>query len=218
MLLVVINSERLLSAFLGALAALIIKHIYDATKEYSRLNRIRRIIKVDLENQSTYFNYLIEEFEIFIKYVNGEIEVYDSMKSSMLNIDLFKAHSAIDYYKAFEEHHYKMIMDIYYLIGFYYDIIPNEEIKRYLREIKELDLKKKDLIDEYVKVKFNYKSSEFKLLLSGEIEKMYNEDLNNINKDFTEQYIYYIKNYKLMVNDINKLLQIYKLHYETILD
>ncbi|MGV3586533.1 MAG: hypothetical protein ACO1OF_06010 [Adhaeribacter sp.] len=178
MILLQITNDKIVSAFIGAAIALLLKFIYDSITEYIRLIRIRKITVADLENQKKYLKVLIEDFEELIKFLNDKNKFYYFYNFNIINTNTFKAFSTMDYFKAFEENHFKNITDIYTIIDIYSKITPFEERKKYLEEIEKEE-------GEIQRIKSKYKE-EFLLYI-----KDYNYIIKEIDKFLVEYKFHY---------------------------
>lgn len=120
LLALIVTSDKLLTSFLGAAAALFLKYIYDAAVENKRLADIRKMIYLDLQHQVGFMKILIRDCHTikatFEKPEDGYIAINEW---NHINTNVFKAHSPKGYFLAFDEKLYYMVMRIYQSIEAY---------------------------------------------------------------------------------------------------
>ncbi|PVY42837.1 hypothetical protein [Pontibacter virosus] len=113
----IITQEKVLTAFIGATAALLLKHFYDEFKERIRLREIRKMIYLDLVQQRSVAESKLEHCQ----YLKGKLESGDDNEFELKQWDLFsltvfKSHQIRDYYKTFTNSLYLKMSQIYLVI------------------------------------------------------------------------------------------------------
>lgn len=111
----IIDSDKVVTAFIGALIALLLKAIYDAFLVYQRRETVREMIIEDLVNQSEAYGDLVYEGSVFLKLIEnyvkrGEVEIKEG---TLINTEIFKSQPYTEYFKIFDRSYYSHITSIY---------------------------------------------------------------------------------------------------------
>ncbi|WP_299823657.1 hypothetical protein [uncultured Pontibacter sp.] len=112
-MLLVITFNQILTAFLGALIALLLKAGYDAVVEHRRLETIRKMIYTDLVLQEKKLKVHITEYDSMIEAFKGESSNIGVSHYNLINTNIYKAHTEKDYFKAFKTDEFNDLMEIY---------------------------------------------------------------------------------------------------------
>ncbi|MGV3586532.1 MAG: hypothetical protein ACO1OF_06005 [Adhaeribacter sp.] len=132
------TSEKLLTALLGALFGFGIKALYDRVIERRRRKDIREMIYIDLDYQKQGYEKLVTFCNLLVLFFNNErFESFLLPTTNLINSNIYKSHTARDYYKSFNVGYYQNLLATYFLIEAHSKNLLKDIYDKYIDEIIE---------------------------------------------------------------------------------
>ena len=175
MLLVVITSERVIQSFLGALAAIVLKVVYDGVLFYKKKENIRNFLLTELKNQEDFIQITISALSENVDLIVEDKKLYTLLTVNGMNTNVYKAYSEKEYFSSLNEDEFTKLMVIYNGLEKSLKINHLEFYEKFKAEIK-----KANTIEEIQDLKDEYSNRMENLIFEADIIKSLIKDLRSI--------------------------------------
>jgi hypothetical protein len=132
------NIEKFAMAFFGAVAAILLRYIYELYIDWKKNQTIKSLIKTDLNRQMKVLQILDKDLDMAMEHIkSGKMEPYIAPNYYYLSTAVYHSNSFIDYHKAFSNNEFNLLVSIYSSLEMFYKK-PNQALIEYMVEIKEI--------------------------------------------------------------------------------